>query len=246
MTRLLAAVRDAGQPLSCLYPFRESFYERLGYVTFPLPRTARLTPLSLLPLLEQDLGGQVDLVLIGDGYDAYRDYLHAVRQRTHGMAIFDHPDRFSVQRNTLLAGAGQGRRPGRRRDALRSQGPGCQPSSPCVPSASTTTPARANTCCSSGSPATPTRRTQVEISLAPFELPETWLADIKVATESDNPCPDGACRRRGQARRDAHRTRPLHRAHRRSTLPLERKGLAVRDGRRAAPGQRRRRERGRL
>src|SRR5512139_2399033 len=99
MTRLLAAVREAGQPLSCLYPFRESFYERLGYVTFPVPRTAKLTPLSLLPLLEQDLGGQVDLVPIGDGYDTYRDYLCTLRQRTHGMALFDHPDRFTAQRN---------------------------------------------------------------------------------------------------------------------------------------------------
>jgi hypothetical protein len=33
--------------------------------------------------------------------------------------------------------------------------------------------------------------TQVELSLAPFELPETWLADIKVATASDNRAPMG-------------------------------------------------------
>ncbi len=32
---LLASGRDDGQVFSTLYPFRESFYERLGYVTFP-------------------------------------------------------------------------------------------------------------------------------------------------------------------------------------------------------------------
>jgi len=42
-------------PGLCLYPFRESFYERLGYVTFPQPRTARFSPQALLPLLKVKL-----------------------------------------------------------------------------------------------------------------------------------------------------------------------------------------------
>jgi len=71
---------------SNLYPFRESFYERLGYVTFPLPRIAKPAPSALLPLMEKDLGGQVELMLIGDGFDIYREYPGKLRQRTHGMA----------------------------------------------------------------------------------------------------------------------------------------------------------------
>jgi hypothetical protein len=51
MAALLAAGRADGQVFSTLYPFRESFYERLGYVTFPLTRIARFAPPTLEPLL---------------------------------------------------------------------------------------------------------------------------------------------------------------------------------------------------
>jgi len=190
LTRLLAAVRDAGQPLSCLYPFRESFYERLGYVTFPLPRTARLTPLSLLPLLKQDLGGQVDRVLIAEGFDIYRDYLLAMQQRTHGMAIFDHPDRFSIQRNKLwlaLARVG-GQVVGVMLYDLKGHDV----------TEFTLRAFRFYYDTAQGKylllqwiARHADQASQVELSLAPCELPETWLADIKVTTASDNRAPMG-------------------------------------------------------
>ena len=101
MADLLAALRQDGQAFSTLYPFRESFYERLGYVTFPLPRLAKLTPLALTPLLAQDLGGQVEWRLIGDGYEDFRAYLTRMQQHTHGMALFVPGDRFAAQRNRL-------------------------------------------------------------------------------------------------------------------------------------------------
>lgn len=53
LAHLLAAIREDGRPLSCLYPFRESFYERLGYATFPLPRIAKFSPSALLPLAKK-------------------------------------------------------------------------------------------------------------------------------------------------------------------------------------------------
>ena len=46
LSRLLASMRDSGQVLSGLYPFRESFYERLGYVSFPQLRKATFSPLT--------------------------------------------------------------------------------------------------------------------------------------------------------------------------------------------------------
>jgi predicted acetyltransferase len=100
MGSLLAAHRDDGRPLSCLYPFRESFYERMGYVTFPLPRTAKFAPSALLPLLEADLGGEVERVLIGDGYDTYRDYVRRRQQHTHGMALFVHGQKEQAQKES--------------------------------------------------------------------------------------------------------------------------------------------------
>ena len=72
MTALLAANHEAGQVFSCLYPFRESFYENLGYITFPAPQLARLAPEALSPLLEKDLGGTVQLQRIRQGFDDYQ------------------------------------------------------------------------------------------------------------------------------------------------------------------------------
>jgi GNAT superfamily N-acetyltransferase len=99
LTRLFAAIREDERPLSSLYPFRESFYERIGFVTFPQYRKVHLAPTALLPLLERDLGGQVELTLIGDGYDAYLDYVHKLQRRVHGMAIFDERDEGLIKRN---------------------------------------------------------------------------------------------------------------------------------------------------
>ena len=190
MACLLAAVRDAGQPLSCLYPFRESFYERLGYVTFPLSRTAKLSPLGLLPLLEQDLGGQVDLVLIADGYDTYRAYLLALQQRIHGMAIFDHPDRFSIKRNRFwLAVARAG---GQVTGVLLYDLKGLEVAEYLLRAFRFYYhTAQGKYLLLQWIARHADQAGQVEISLPPFELPETWLADIKVTTESDIRAPMG-------------------------------------------------------
>ena len=85
----LADLRPLDRPVSCLYPFRESFYQRLGYVTFPQVRKAIFQASNLAPLLKQDLGGRVELDLIGDVYDIYRDFVLAIRPGVHGMAVFD-------------------------------------------------------------------------------------------------------------------------------------------------------------
>jgi predicted acetyltransferase len=99
MARLLAADREEGRVLSCLYPFKESFYDKFGYVTFPLPRKAKLKPAALSPLLKRDLGGQVELVLVGDGYDTYRDYVQRLQRRTHGLALFVHGEKERVKKD---------------------------------------------------------------------------------------------------------------------------------------------------
>jgi len=89
---LLKATRQDGRVLSCLYPFRESFYQRLGYVTFPQPLKAKFHPLSLAPLAKKNLGGTVKVVLIGEGYDQYRQYLYKLQERVHGMVVSDYGD----------------------------------------------------------------------------------------------------------------------------------------------------------
>jgi predicted acetyltransferase len=98
MERLLETERAEGRVLSCLYPFRASFYERLGYVKFPLPCKVAFDPAMLEPLLKSDLDGEVERVLIGDGYQAYRDYLRRFQQRTHGMGLFVHGEEKRVKK----------------------------------------------------------------------------------------------------------------------------------------------------
>jgi len=82
------ALRNDGDVISSLYPFRESFYERMGYVTFPQSRQAIFKPASMAPLLQDDLGGEVELCLMGEGYDAYHAYVTEMQPGVHGMAMF--------------------------------------------------------------------------------------------------------------------------------------------------------------
>ena len=90
-TALMEATRKEGHVFSALYPFRESFYEALGYATFPAPVLARLTPDSLAPILKFDLPGEVKRVTIDEGMEEYRRFLKNRLGSEHGMAYFDKP-----------------------------------------------------------------------------------------------------------------------------------------------------------
>lgn len=98
LAALLGHLHENGTPLSGLYPFRESFYERLGYVTFPLTRIVNIQPHNLLQVLDLNLPGSIKMDLIADCYDTYRDFLFKMQKRTHGMAIFDYSNLVNVQR----------------------------------------------------------------------------------------------------------------------------------------------------
>lgn len=99
LTRLLEAERESGKVFTNLYPFRESFYERLGYVTYPQIRLVRFSPQALAPLLKLDLEGEVVLTQTGDAFDTYRQFIAELRLRRHGMAFFDHADPGNAKRN---------------------------------------------------------------------------------------------------------------------------------------------------
>lgn len=101
LTELLSAERDAGKVFSALYPFRESFYERMGYVSFPLGKVAKFSTATLAPLLKMEHSGKVEQELIGPAYTAYRDYLIELRKTQHGMAVFDHGNQASANRNNF-------------------------------------------------------------------------------------------------------------------------------------------------
>ena len=120
----LKPLRNDGDVLSSLYPFRESFYERLGYVTFPQSRQAIFKPAAMAPLLQDDLGGEVELCLMGEGYDAYNAYVTEMQPGVHGMAMFvdfDRPER-SRPEQPFLAGTGESGWGSCRVDGLQPEG----------------------------------------------------------------------------------------------------------------------------
>lgn len=96
MAALLEHERKAGMPFSCLYPFKESFYERMGYVGFPKVQRIKVTPRQLLPLLKSPLAGRLELLRIAQGYDAYFGFLAKMQPHIHGMALFDFTDREGI------------------------------------------------------------------------------------------------------------------------------------------------------
>ncbi|MBI5932048.1 MAG: GNAT family N-acetyltransferase [Chloroflexi bacterium] len=88
MSALLNTMREADVAFSLLYPFRESFYERLGYTTFPQPRIAKFNPATLAPLLKYDFPGKVELYTLAEGIAEYRAYLQRRQAHIHGMGLF--------------------------------------------------------------------------------------------------------------------------------------------------------------
>jgi predicted acetyltransferase len=98
---VLTAERESGKVFSNLYPFRESFYERMGYVSFPLTKVAKLSTMSLSPLLNVNTGGEIELKPVGEVFGAYRDYLTDMRQHRHGMGFFDFGDQSAADRANL-------------------------------------------------------------------------------------------------------------------------------------------------
>ncbi|MEV4537329.1 GNAT family N-acetyltransferase [Asanoa sp. NPDC049518] len=88
LNQLLEDMRDDGNPVSTLYPFRPSFYARFGYVTLPQHRTATFSPGGLTDLLRADLPGELRWRRIADGYADHRALTLRLRDQLHGFATF--------------------------------------------------------------------------------------------------------------------------------------------------------------
>lgn len=84
---LLDRMRDSGHAVSTLYPFRASFYHRLGYVGLPKARTVTFPPQAFDGLLCADLPGEVALTTAADGYAAHREVAEQVLARRHGFSV---------------------------------------------------------------------------------------------------------------------------------------------------------------
>lgn len=85
---ILKEMYERGHVFTGLHPFRESFYERMGFVTFPQIRIAQFDTSTLAPLLKWEIPGTVTLRHMREGYDTYRAFLLEKQKTTHGMSYF--------------------------------------------------------------------------------------------------------------------------------------------------------------
>ncbi|GAB5491773.1 MAG: GNAT family N-acetyltransferase [Phototrophicaceae bacterium] len=88
MLRLFEEMRSLNMPVSTLYPFRESFYERLGYSLFNHIKSVRFNASDMKPLLNKDFAGSVDFVNNKDAWDIGRAFIRQYQTKIHGMGLF--------------------------------------------------------------------------------------------------------------------------------------------------------------
>ena len=183
MASLLAAEQESGKVFSNLYPFRESFYERLGYVSFPLTKVAKFSPLALSQLLDIDTGSEIELKPVGGVFDTYREYLTGMRQHRHGMGFFDFGDQNAADRaNLWLALA---RFDGQIEGLILYRITGEEVAKfNFVAYRFYYRTSRARTLMLNWIARHIDQTDRVELSLPPDEYPETWLSDIEVKVES--------------------------------------------------------------
>lgn len=84
---VFADIHERRQPVSCLYPFRESFYERLGYAAFPSPRYVTLDLHQLTPLVRMAKPGRVETVSVASGGEQWQAFLASYQRQVHGFSL---------------------------------------------------------------------------------------------------------------------------------------------------------------
>jgi predicted acetyltransferase len=188
MAALMEHEHKAGRIFSCLYPFKESFYERMGYVAFPKALKVTLDPRQLLPLLKIPLPGRLEMLGLADGYDLYNDFLAERQKHVHGMALFDHPnkeDAIKDNRFWVVTARLDGRLEGAMLYGNRAFKPGSPPPEPMKLCANRMyANSRAAYYLLLSWIARHADQMQLaEIDLQPGEDPTTWLSDLDLKVE---------------------------------------------------------------
>lgn len=85
--KLFEEMRKDGQMVSTLYPFRESFYERLGYATFTAQRHVTFDPANLAAVVRMLKPGWVEQLPMSEAWETWRDFAEAYMRREHGFSL---------------------------------------------------------------------------------------------------------------------------------------------------------------
>lgn len=87
LTTAFETMRKDGQAVSALYPFRESFYERMGYTGWTAPLWVTVNPEHLFPIVRLEKPGSVEHLLIADGFDEWVNFLTVYQKGIHGLSL---------------------------------------------------------------------------------------------------------------------------------------------------------------
>lgn len=88
MDGLFAEMRKGDYAVTTLYPFRQSFYGKMGYVTLPQTRVATLTPHNLRFTLQNDISGKYERAELKEKIHDYIAFKKNLAQTTHTFAYF--------------------------------------------------------------------------------------------------------------------------------------------------------------
>ncbi len=77
-----------GTVLSNLYPFRQSFYGKFGYITFPQDKQAIINPENLRDIGSVETNGVVERVIGKEAIDRFYSFLKTIQTQIHGMGLF--------------------------------------------------------------------------------------------------------------------------------------------------------------
>ena len=87
MQKIFDHDKEAGLPVSCLYPFKESFYAKFGYITLPQARIVTLNLQNLSPLLGDKTPFKSSKLNFKDNFSIYYEFLKENQKYIHGMAL---------------------------------------------------------------------------------------------------------------------------------------------------------------
>lgn len=87
MQHLFREIKSEGQCVSMLYPFKDSYYERMGYTLLPAIRTVKFKPSALLPIAKLNFSGEFVRTLNTERVREHFDYVKRVQARQHGFMM---------------------------------------------------------------------------------------------------------------------------------------------------------------
>lgn len=88
MNHSITVMREDEQPVSALYPFRESFYERFGYTGWPAARWVEVDPANLGAILRVPKAGTVRQRELTEAFDDWTAFVDERQASIHGFSNY--------------------------------------------------------------------------------------------------------------------------------------------------------------